>query len=648
METTSIAEFQKPTADYLRVMTASPDIAIADPQHNTEAILACYEEAKQKEAELLALPELCVTGYSAADMLFNSEVLARTTVALLKLAKATEGGPAMVVGAPIEQKGVLYNCAVVLAEGEVKGVVPKSYLPNYNEFYEKRWFTSGKDVKNATVDLSGGQIPFGTDLLFAVNGTTVGLEVCEDAWAPISPSAHAALAGAEVIVNVSASNELIGKAEYRRGMITNLAAKLLCGYIYTSAGRGESTADVVYGGHQMITENGRMLDQINELKAGTAIADIDRQEITAERLVNKTFADQATEERANSHYRTINIDIPTPSADTLLRTVDKHPFVPSNPETLDLRCEQLFDIMAQALARRIQETPTKAIVIGLSGGLDSTLALLTASYATQKLGLPNSVIHTVTMPGMASSVRTQDNATLLAQALGTTHKVLPISDLSTELLKAIGHDQTTEDITYENAQARMRTTLLMNYANFVGGFVQGTGDMSESAQGWCTYNGDHMSMFNPNTSIPKTLVKHLVRWYGAKKVDEKTSRILQDIVSTPVSPELTGKGALTQTTEDILGPYELHDFFLYRLQRRRQTPEKIGYLATQAFEGIYTEEEIAHWLDNFLRRFTGSQWKRDVMPNGPKVGTVSLSPRGDLRMAPNTSPDWYKSGIVSV
>lgn len=635
-------EFKKPTNDYLRVMTAAPEVAIADPYANIEALLACYEDAKTQNAELLVLPELCTTGYSAADMFFNKEVQSRSDRALTQLAVATLGGPAMVVGAPIENNGVLYNCAVLMAEGTIAGIVPKSYLPNYNEFYEKRWFTSGKDVQGATTQIVGVDVPFGTDLLFNINGTKVGLEVCEDAWAPITPSAHAALAGAEVIVNVSASNELIGKAEYRKEMITGLAGKLLCAYVYTSAGLGESTADVVYGGHQLIAENGRLLAETSQLSEGTSIADIDREEILAERLVNKTFADQAAEERAHTKFRTIDVTVPRPQDDRLLRSVDAHPFVPSNPETLDKRCKQLFDMMAGALARRAKESNARGIVIGLSGGLDSTLALLTANYACNMLGVPASFIHTVTMPGMASSERTQDNAGLLAAALGTTHKTMPISALSQELLKTIGHDQTTEDITYENAQARMRTTLLMNYANMIGGFVQGTGDMSETAQGWCTYNGDHMSMFNPNTSVPKTLVRHLVTWYAGSQVNKETANILRDIVDTPVSPELTGNGTLSQTTEDLIGPYELHDFFLYNLQRRRSRPTKIGYLAKLAFEGSYTEQEIDKWLGSFLKRFTASQWKRDVMPNGPKIGTVALSPRGDLRMAPNTSGGWYK------
>ena len=641
METLQSTEFKKPTNDYLRVATYAPEIAIGDPDTNTVAILTCYRQAIDQQAELAVMPELCVTGYSAADMLFNKHIQNKSDHALAALAAATKSGPAMVVGAPIQNNGILYNCAVVLAQGKIAGIVPKTYLPNYNEFYEKRWFTSGKDSTNTTTQIRGSEVPFGTDLLFKVNDTIVGVEVCEDAWAPIPPSSYATLAGAEVIVNISASNELIAKADYRKDMIVGLAGKLLCGYIYSSAGVGESTADVVYGGHQIISENGRLLGEVKQLQQGNTIADIDREEIIAERLVNKTYADQAAEVRQQRRYRTIDLKVPQPHDDTLLRSIDAHPFVPSNPETLNERCEQIFHIMGTALARRTREMNANAIVIGLSGGLDSTLALLTAQYATKLLGKDSSFIHTLTMPGPASSERTQDNASLLAQALGTTHKIMPIGDLATNLLDTIGHDQTTQDITYENAQARMRTTVLMNYANMVGGFVQGTGDMSESAQGWCTYNGDHMSMFNPNTSIPKTLVRHLVDWYASNKTEGDATAVLEDILNTPVSPELTGDGSLSQTTEDILGPYELHDFFLYHLLRRRERPAKIGYLATVAFNGNYTDIEISKWLNSFLNRFTASQWKRDVMPNGPKVGTVSVSPRGDLRMAPNTSQQWY-------
>ncbi len=639
---TGFAVFEKPTEDYLRVMTASPEMCVGDPAANLTAIEKAYQEAKEAQAELIVLPELCVTGYSSGDLFFNRHVLDRSVKALQDLAKLTKNGPALAVGAPIEQDGILYNCGILLAEGSIRGAVPKSYLPNYNEFYEKRWFTSGKGIQNQLINIGSEVIPFGTDVLFDINGTTVGVEICEDAWAPITPGTYAALAGAEVIVNLSASNELIGKAEYRRDMIANLAAKLVCAYIYTSAGEGESTADVAYGGHQMIAENGRILAEVKPFQSGNLVIDIDRSELIADRLVNKTYADQAADSRLERKFRTVGINVPRPLDPVLLREIDAHPFVPSDPEKLDKRCGQLFEIMARSLARRAKESDAKGFVIGLSGGLDSTLSLLSALYACDVLGKSNDFIHTLTMPGPASSNRTQDNAGNLARALGTTHKTIPIGGLTKTFLESIGHSLAAEDTTYENVQARIRTGLLMNYGNNTGSFVVGTGDMSENAQGWCTYNGDHMSMFNPNTSIPKTLVRHLVRWFAESRVDGEARDILLDILDTPVSPELTGNGDLSQSTDSILGPDDLRDFFLYHQNRRHEAPSKTGFLAVKAFEGRYGQTEVAHWLDSYLRRYTASQWKRDVMPNGPKAGTVSLSPRGDLRLPPNLSPSWYK------
>ncbi|MBP7807111.1 NAD(+) synthase, partial [Candidatus Saccharibacteria bacterium] len=453
-------QFEKPTADYFRVMTASPEVAVADPAVNTVTILAHYAEAKAAEAELLALPELCVTGYTTADMFFNKHVRNRTEEALTCLAEATLDGPAMVVGAPLVKDGLLYNCAVMLAKGEIAGVVPKTFLPNYNEFYEKRWFTSGRNVRDTNIKIGQNYAPFGTDLLFDVNGTNVGIEVCEDAFAPIPPSAELALAKAEVIINPSASNELIGKEDFRRRLITGHAANFICAYVYTSAGKGESNADVVYGGHQMIAELGKMLDEVTPFTTDTAIIDIDTAYIEHDRLKNKTYADQAAEFRQGHAYRTISVDVPTPTEDTLKRIVPKEAFEPQNQAEMDRRCETLFNLMAYPLAQRLLDGGSDGIVLGLSGGLDSTLALLTAQYACQIIGKPNSFIHTVTMPGEASSVRTQSNASKLAESMGTTHHVMPIGDLTQEALEIIGHDTTTEDITYENTQARMRTLLL--------------------------------------------------------------------------------------------------------------------------------------------------------------------------------------------
>ena len=637
--------FEKTVDDYLRVATSSPEIAIADIPFNVRSIAEAYEQAKAEQAELVVMPELCLTGYSAADLFHNAHVLEQTEKGLTALAEQTRDGPAMVVGAPLRHEGLLFNCAVMLAEGRICGVIPKSHLPNYKEFYEYRWFAEGDEVQGKEMPIGEATVPFGTDVLFNLNGTTVGIEICEDSWAPITPAAGAALSGAQVIVNISASNELIGKTEYRRdNIIAGQAGRLICGYVFASAGRGESVADVIYGGHQAIAENGHLVKERPPHDDDTSplVYDIDRSRLDHDRIVNKTFAKQAAKFRARQPYRTVGIAAPRPMDDRLLRHVDPMPFVPRNPEELDKVCEQIFENLARALAQRVKDAKASALVLGLSGGLDSTLALLIAKYATEILGKPASFIHTLTMPGPASSERTQDNATLLAEAIGTTHRVVPISGLALETLGLIGHDQQTEDITYENTQARVRTLLLMNYANQVGGFVQGTGDMSENALGWCTFNGDQMSMFNPNAQVPKTLVRHLVDWYKERRAGEQVRTVLADIRATKESPELTGDGDLSQATEDNVGPYNLNDFYLYEHLRFGSRPSKMGYLALQAFQDMYDEPTIALWLDKFLYRHTNSQWKRDVMPNGTKTGSVAESPRGDLRMAPNTSTNWYK------
>lgn len=635
--------FEKPVDDYLRVMTATPVVAIADPMTNAARIIETYEEARQVEAELLVLPELNLTAYSAADLFHNDHVLEQTQKVLPMLAEETLDGPAMIVGAPLRSKGILYNCAVMLAEGEIKGVVPKTHLPNYNEFYEMRWFTSGKNITRQEIAIGDQIVPFGTDLLFNVNNATVGVEICEDLWGPTQPSTESALQGADIIVNLSASNEIIGKAAKRRELVGTQAGRLACGYVYVSAGDGESNADVVYGGHHLINEAGRTVAERKPFAKQTSMLfDFDLKSIQHDRVVNKTFASVAVDtQTANPAYRSVKITAPQPHND-LYREVNPYPFVPNSEEKRNERCQKIIQILAEGYASRLKEIDAKATVIGLSGGLDSTLGLIIALEAARLLGKNNTFIHTITMPGPASSERTQSNATLLATALGTTHSVRPIDTLTTKLLDTIDHDQVTEDVTYENTQARMRTNLLMNYANKVGGIVQGTGDLSEILQGWCTYNGDHMSMFNPNGDVPKTLIRYLVQWYADFRADTQTKTLLCDILDTPVSPELTGNGDLSQATESIIGPYDLHDFYTDQLQRHGTRPEKVGYLATQAFAGKYTEETIEKWLFSYLNKFTGSQWKREAMPGSTMFAPIAPSPRTTLRMAPNTSPNWYK------
>ena len=635
--------FEKPVTDYLCVATASPEVAVAGPKVNKTRIADAYADAAQDGSELLVLPELCVTGYTAGDLFFDKHVLAESMQAVQDLTNLTANGPAMAVGAPMEVDGLLYNCAFMLAEGKVAGVVPKSYLPNAGEFREMRWFTSGKDVVDQYVQIGDTTVPFGVDQLFDLGGAKVGVEICEDAFAAVSPGRMAALAGADIVINLSASNEIIGKHGYRRALVTGHAAAGECAYVYTSAGAGESYGDLVFGGHQIISELGKLAAEAKPLsdEPQTLTYDVDLAYINHDRLVNKTYAEQAADFRATHEYRTTSINAVRNNKGDLLRSVDPYPFVPSNPETLDERCEEIFAEMSYALSRNIKENNSRAIVIGLSGGLDSTLALLTALYTCDRLGVGYDFIHTLTMPGEASSERTQDNATKLAEALGTTHKVVPIGDLAQRTMLAFGHDGKTEDIAYENTQARMRKSIQEDYANMVGGIDLGTGDMSEIAQGWCTFAGDQTSMFNPNSSVPKTLITHLVRWYAEHRANEATRTVLLDILDTPISPELTGKGELSQTTESLIGPYPLHDFFLNEHKRRGSDIRKIGYLATIAFEGEYEEQTIEHWLLSFMKRYTGSQWKREASPNGTKIGPVSLSQRNDHVMAPNTSKTWF-------
>lgn len=638
--------FTKPVNDYFRVATASPEVVLGDVATNVVTTLKAYEEAGKAQVELLVLPELSITGYSTADLFQNSHVLEETEKGLIALARATTDGPALLVGAPIRHQGRLYNCAVMLANGRIRGIIPKVRLANYREFYEKRWFSTGRNIMDEAVEIGERQIPFGVNIMFNINNTLVGAEICEDMFAATSPATTTALAGAHLIANLSASNELIGKAAWRKTLISSFTGRTMSAYAYTSAGRGESVADVIYGAHQLISENGRIQTEKEPFSEDTTplVYDIDRTYLEHDRLVNQTWADEAGEVQEDNDYTVIHIGVAKPSDGKLLRYVDAHPYVPQTTTALNARCAELFSDMAHSLAQRIQDANAQSIVIGLSGGLDSTLALLTAVETCKILGVPNSFIHTVTMPAEASSERTQDNATELANALGTTHKIIPVADLSNTLLASIGHNTTDEDVTFQNVQARMRTTVLMNYANFAHGFVVGTGDMSEIAKGWNTFNGDHMSMFNPNNNVPKTLVSFLVKWFAETEADDTAAKVLFDILDTPISPELTGKGDISQETEDLIGPYDLSDFFMFEHLRYGSRPNKIGFLATEVFKDAYTPEEIAKWLTLFLRMHTGSQWKRNVATDGPKIGSTALSPRGDLRMAPNMGPEWFLEG----
>jgi len=620
-----------PNQAYLRVATACPEVSVADVETNLERIAAFYDEAVSQGAALVVFPELSISGYSIQDLVQQNSLLKKAEVGLIKLADKTENlSSAMIVGLPLRVGNATYNCAAVLAEGKVKGLVPKQNLPTYGEFYEKRWYQSW-DNENTTVVIDGQEVPFGNDLLFDIDGVKTGVEICEDLWVLEPPHIKQAQNGALITVNPSASPELVGKAVYRRDLVRMEAAKMIGGYIYAGCDWTESTMDVVMGGHQIIAENGRILAERRPFddKQTTLLADVDVEHLQHDRSRDTNFANKIGMQVVSTTVGRPEF-IPNPN-------VNPHPFLPGG-ETDEQRGERLqsiIDIQAHGLARRIKTQNLRKVHLGLSGGLDSTLAFLVAIRASQIIGRkPKDVIRTYTMPGKASSDRTQNNAVDLADLYDIPNEVIPIDQLSENMLEAIGHELDEQDITYENTQARMRTAILLNKANQLGGIVLGTGDLSEIALGWCTFNGDHISHYHVNAGVPKTLVRHLVHHVADQASNPAVKKTLLDILDTPVSPELVAEqeGKISQKTEDIIGPYELHDFFLYQLVRWGDSPDKIRFLANQAFTDIYTDTEINKWLGEFLKRFAFSQFKRSVMPDGAKVGSVALSPRGDWRM----------------
>ncbi|HTE57753.1 MAG TPA: NAD(+) synthase [Verrucomicrobiae bacterium] len=617
-------------SNYIRVATACPEVALTDVATNTQHIKDLYSDAIDADAALVVFPEMSVTGYSIGDLVQNNQLLANARTGLTQLAEATANKPtAMVVGLPLAVGSAIYNCAAVLADGQVKGIVPKSNMPTYGEFYEKRWFQAW-DQPNIEVEVAGKAVPFGTDLLLDINGTKVGVEICEDLWVADPPSRKLAENGAHIIANPSASPELIGKADYRRQLVAQQSARLVMAYLYAGCDPSESTMDIVMSGHQLIAESGRIVAERTPLsdESRLQIADIDIQHLEHDKR-----KDTNTVVKTGAQIIRCGID---PNRFTPDLKLNKYPFLPPEDSAeREQRLDRVIAIQATGLAQRAKSSHQERVVLGLSGGLDSTLALLVAVEAAKRLGKePKDFIHTITMPGEASSDRTQSNAVKLAQSLGVPNTQIPIGKLSQEQLLALGHDGETQDITYENVQARLRTSILFNYANKAGGMVLGTGDLSEIAQGWCTYNGDHMSHYNVNASIPKTLVRHLVAHLTTKPSHETSKTTLEDILQTPVSPELVSAqpGQISQETEAIIGPYALTDFFLYYLIRWGDAPNKIQFLAEQAFKDDYSPEEISKWLGSFLKRFTQNQFKRSAMPDGPKVGSVALSPRGDWRM----------------
>lgn len=616
---------------FFKTAAASCDIKVANCAFNTESILKAIREAENSGAELIVLPELCITGYTCGDLFCQSTLLKEAITALAYIKEASLTLNIMIsVGLPLEYNGKLYNCAAMLYRGSLLGIVPKTYLPNYNEFYEKRWFTPAPE-QTVYINLLGQKVPFGTKLLFKAkeySHIVLGMEICEDVWSPIPPSCYHAQAGAVIIANLSAGNEITGKASYRRALVQNQSARLICGYIYACAGQGESTTDVVFSGHNLICENGIILSEGKRFKNGIIYADIDVDRLISERRRNTSF------ETKTEGYTTVEFDF-HPNNGDLDRYIDPHPFVPTDSACREERCHEIMDIQALGLKKRIEHIGAKNVVIGISGGLDSTLALIITSRAFELAGLDKKGIITVTMPCFGTTERTHSNAVTLCKALGTTFMEVNIAPAVMQHFSDIGQNPDQHNLTYENSQARERTQVLMDLAGKYNGFVVGTGDLSESALGWATYNGDHMSMYGVNCSIPKTLVKYLIKYAADYTENEVLKYVLEDILDTPVSPELLPpdeNGNIAQITEDVVGPYELHDFFLYNMMRLAFPPEKIYFLAKAAFKGKYDNETILKWLKNFYRRFFTQQFKRSCMPDGPKVGSVSLSPRGDWRM----------------
>ena len=616
---------------FVKVAAATPDIRVADVEFNTQNIINVMEEAQKNGAKILVFPELCVTGYTCSDLFDHSVLLKASRKALLEIAENTSDKDMLVfVGAPLEVNGKLYNVAAAMNQGEIIGFTTKTFLPNYGEFYEMRQFTPGpQTVREITFE--GKKIPFGPQILFQAKGMeelVVAAEICEDVWSPIPPSIQAALEGATVIVNCSASDETIGKDTYRRALISGQSARLISGYIYANAGEGESTTDLVFGGHNIIAENGTVLKESSRYVNEIIYSEIDLQRITGERRKNTTF--QPLDEET-----LVRVPFTIEETKTFLtRTFPKKPFVPSDEQTRAQRCEEILTIQAMGLKKRLAHTNARTAVVGISGGLDSTLALLVTARAFDMLGRDKKDIIAVTMPCFGTTDRTYQNACEMSKKVGATLIEVPIADAVNVHFRDIGHDPEDHSVTYENCQARERTQVLMDIANKTWGMVIGTGDLSELALGWATYNGDHMSMYGVNASVPKTLVRHLVKYAADDTTDEALKNVLYDVLDTPVSPELLPPkdGDIAQKTEDLVGPYELHDFFLYFMLRFGYEPSKIFRIACMTFDGEYDKETIFKWLETFCRRFFSQQFKRSCLPDGPKVGTVALSPRGDWRM----------------
>lgn len=635
---------------FIKVATAIPSVKVGDVKFNTRQIESQIALAEGQGVEIIVFPELCITGYTCQDLFLQQMLLESAETAMMMLLDFTRQLDIIsIVGLPVVVGDLLLNCAAIIQHGKILGLVPKTYLPNYREFYEKRWFASAQDLRETTVRFAGHRITVTPDpqIFITSEGAQFGVENCEDVWAPAPPSNKLALAGAELIFNLSASDELSGKHTYLKSLLAQQSARTITGYIYSSCGFGESTQDVVFGGNALIYENGSLIAEGERfaLEPQMRIAQIDIEKLRSERRTNSTYVNAQRNVKyaiRSGRYSVHNIEMLAPfnRRDFVLeREIDAHPFIPHEAE-MGVTCEEIFNIQLMGLAKRIVHTGAKHLILGISGGLDSTLALLVCVKAFDKLGMNRKDIIGVTMPGFGTTDRTYRNAITLMGSLGVTIREISIADAVEQHFKDIGHNISVHDVTYENAQARERTQILMDLSNELGGIVVGTGDLSELALGWATYNGDHMSMYGVNASVPKTLIQHMVRYVAESGVDEKSRVTLLDIVDTPISPELTPadeSGEIRQKTEDLVGPYELHDFFLYYFLRFGFRPKKLFFLACQAFEGVYDESIVQKWLVVFLRRFFSQQFKRSCLPDGPKVGNVSLSPRGDWRMPSDAS-----------
>ncbi len=647
--------------DYYRVCTAVPDVRVADVEYNTERILDMIKKAQEQKADVICFPELCITGYTCGDLFFQEILLEKCKSAMGRILEETADLDMVIaIGAPCKMEHQLFNGAYILHKGMICGINIKSFIPNYNEFYEKRWFSYAGDLESGEVISSDVAacgddyvVPVGNNIIYNFGGNLiVGTEICEDMWAPISPSTWQTVSGAELILNLSASNDTIGKREFRRNLVKSKSVSLMCTYVYTSAGAGESTTDLVFSGHSMIVENGRVLKENKTIADNDymLVCDIDMGKIRADRLKGKTYKDAYSAYCKNNDIREIYVRNAMLGSDGSLYGIPKHPFIPENENKRLERCNDIFKMQVRGLAKRLGVTGGK-MVVGVSGGMDSTLTLLVCAKTLKELGLPMSNLVGITMPAFGTSDRTYNNSLKLMETLGIETKTISIKDACLKHYEDIGHDVEIKDVTFENVQARERTQVLMDYANRIGAIVVGTGDLSELALGWCTYNADQMSMYGVNASIPKTLVKWMIDSVICHNIFPESTEVLRDIIATPISPELLPpdkEGNIAQKTEDFVGPYELHDFFMYYIIRYGFSPKKIYHMAVRAFNGLYDGNTLLKWLKIFYGRFFSQQFKRSCMPDGVKVGSVCLSPRGDWRMPSDASANAWLDELAEL